>query len=390
MVSAGLRILVAIFATEFASTGTATEPACAYRAGAATIELPGTPFAAESSADGCWLYVSLTRGPAADRGAVAVLHNEGGAFVLRHAAPLDGDPAGLRLTHDGKHLLVSDGAGVSVLDAGRLQLGAQNPVAGRVSVGAGTAYLAISGDDRTAFASQEKEARIAVIDLERLRNPDLGGDVVIGRIPTGRGPVGLALSGKGDRLYAASQRAPDSLGLATRCPAEGKRGGGRMVPEGLLSVIDVGRARSDPRSATLAVWPAGCSPVRVVLSADDRVAWVSARGEDAVYRFDVGSLEGQAAGATRQRFAVGSAPVGLSLSPTGNALWVSNSNRYAPSEPGTVERIDLVDGSRRVLPTGPFPRDLLLLPDGETLVVAVFGSSRLQMLPTGSGSRGSR
>jgi len=360
------------------------EPACLYRAGAATIALPGSPFAAEPSADGCWLYVSLSRGQSGAGGAVAVLQNDNGAFVVRRTLAVDGDPAGLRLTHDGKLLLLADGDGIAAFDAAALQRGAKNPEAGRITVGAGTIYIVISKDDRTAFASEEGAARVAVIDLERGRNGEFGSSAVLGRIPTGLRPVGLALSSKGDKLFATSERAPDSLGLTAHCPAEGKRGGGRMVPEGLLSVIDVDRARSNPRSATLASWLAGCSPVRVVVQADDSVAWISARNEDAVYRFDLSALDGADRRALRRRFDVGPAPVGLALAPDGDALWVANSNRFASAEPGTVERMALLDDARGVLPTGRFPRDLVFLPDGSSLVVAVFGSSQLQFVPTAS------
>lgn len=362
------------------ATAAAAAPVCSYDGGTTTIDLPGAPFAAEPSADGCWLYVSLMRSRASSHGGVAVLHNEGGAFVLRQTVRLDGEPAGLRLTHDGRQLLVAAGDGVSVLDVGRLQVGGGDALAGTVTVGPGTIYLAITDDDRTAFASVENAANIAVIDLERLRASEFGAGAVIGRIPTGIAPVGLALSARGNRLFATSERAPDSLNLPAHCPANGQRDSRRMVAEGLLSVFDVERARVDPRKASVAIWPAGCSPVRVVLGADDRVAWVSARGEDAVYRFDIDAPDGNGAKARRQRIAVGSAPVGLALAPAGDALWVSNSNRFADAEPGTLERMNLADASRQVMPSGRFPRDLRFLPDGKTLVAAVFGSSQLQLV----------
>ena len=376
-----MRPLIAILGFAWAATCVAAEPSCSYRAGAATIDLPGAPFAAEPSADGCWLYVSLGHGRSPGRGAVAVLHNDEGAFVMRRAVPLDGDPAGLGLTQDGGRLLVADGAGISILDVARLQAGDADPLLGRIPLGVGTIYLAITRDDRTVFASVEREARIAVIDLARVGDRAAGAEAVIGSIPAGTAPVGLALSGKGDRLYATSESAPRSLGLEARCLLDGGRYGDRRLSEGLLSVIDVARARVDPAAAILATWRAGCSPVRVILGPDDKVAWVSARGEDAVYRFDLGSNGSPGATATLRRFAVGSAPVGLALAPSGDALWISNSNRFSRSEPGTLERIDLLDGSRTVLPSGRFPRDLRFLPDGRTLVVAVFGSSQLQLVP---------
>ena len=46
---------------------------CAYNAGAATIDVPGSPFAAEATADGCWLFASLMDVTPGAGGGVAVL-----------------------------------------------------------------------------------------------------------------------------------------------------------------------------------------------------------------------------------------------------------------------------------------------------------------------------
>ena len=55
-------------------------PACSIKLEAPiSISVPGQPFMALSSPDGCWLYVSLVTGENA--GGVAVLQNRDGAFV---------------------------------------------------------------------------------------------------------------------------------------------------------------------------------------------------------------------------------------------------------------------------------------------------------------------
>ncbi len=62
--------------------------------------LPGHPFEALASHDGCWLFVSLQL--ARDRGGIAVLHRMAGTLTQTRIALLSGPlPAGMALTHDG-------------------------------------------------------------------------------------------------------------------------------------------------------------------------------------------------------------------------------------------------------------------------------------------------
>src|SRR5258706_8556370 len=91
------------------TAGAAQAAPCAYTAGAATVELPGRPFMAEPTADGCWLFVSMghLKGDAMGSGGVAVLHSEGGGFRVTHMTPLKDYPGGLALSHDGKTLAVA-------------------------------------------------------------------------------------------------------------------------------------------------------------------------------------------------------------------------------------------------------------------------------------------
>jgi len=86
----------------------------------------------------------------------------------------------LKFTPDGKRVLVSDlGSGdLVVLDA------ASRGVVKRLSLGHGAAGILVSGDGSRAFVAVSADDNVAVVDLRSL--------AVSGRIPTGKGPDGLA------------------------------------------------------------------------------------------------------------------------------------------------------------------------------------------------------
>ena len=376
-------ILSILLAGQGASGGpAAAAPACTYTQGADTIAVPGHAFAAAPTADGCWLFVSLN-GQGRMRG-VAVLKNVAGRFTLVRTVPLRDNTFGLSLTHDGALLMVAGGDAVDVLSVPRLQGEAGDPVLGRAAEGpgAGSIELIASGDDRLLFVSEEQAARVVVLDLERVRRGEFGAKAVIGYVPQGLAPVGLALSPDGRFLFATSQRMPAGATFPTRCQAESEEEGGGLHPEGGLSLIDVARARTDPAHALLAVAPAGCNPVRVGLSGDGARAWVTARGENAVYGFDVAGLTATPPKPSRTRYPAGDSPVGVAVQPGSGVVWVSDSNRFSPGRQGELQSIALAPGQAPVvLRSRRFPRDLAFLPDGRTLVVAQFGSDAVQLAP---------
>ena len=358
------------------------EPACAYTAGPATVPVAGHPFTAQPTADGCWLFVSLSE-TAGGRGGVAVLHNDGGRFVQVRTVPLAEGAAGLSLSHQRGRLLVTSGDSVVEFDVARLESGQPNPEVGRIREpsGAQPIYVALSADDRLAFVTDERAARVTVYDLARAEREGFGPRAVIGRIAQGIAPVGMALSPDGAWLYATSQRAAPSAAFPKRCRAE-QQEDTLQHPEGFLSIIDVAKAAVDPGHALRAAVPAGCNPVRVALSSDGRTAWVTARGEDAVYAIDLAD-PAAASGASRRHFAVGSSPVGVAVQPGSGRVWVSDSGRFSTAD-GELQTVPSADISGVRVPSGRFPRDLRFLPDGRPLVVAVFGSQTVQLVPTPS------
>src|SRR5262249_43689116 len=141
------------------------------------------------------------------------------------------------------------------------------------------------------FASDERVQTITVVDLARAKASDFAASTIVGRIPVGDSPIDLALSPDGRTLYTTSQSMPASFGWPIACRPEGSREDSPPNhSEGAVIVVDVERAETDPTHAVLGTIAAGCNPVRLVLSPDGAIAYVSARGMDALLAFDTRRL----------------------------------------------------------------------------------------------------
>lgn len=341
-----------------------------------TIKLPARPFAAEPSRDNCHLFISLMR---RDGGAVAVVANEQGNFRITRTVEVKGG-GGLSLAHDGSLLAVAAGDSIVLLDVARLETPDQDPVVATLPDGGhGAIYAQFSRDDARLFISEERNASIAVIDVAAARGGN-GDKAIVARIGVGVAPVGLALSPDGATLFSTSQ----AKGSSDECRPEQE--GGRPHAQGVVTAIDVARAVQDPQHAVRGEVRAGCNPVRVVMSADGRDLWISQRGQASVMGIDVASVISSTVSHNAVSVPVGRSPVGLAARPDGAQLWVANSDRFsttsgsltviAPARPSDAK----ASGS---LAVGAFPRDLRFMPDGRTLVVALFGDGAVLLHPTG-------
>src|SRR6478752_3696379 len=65
-----------------------------------TVPTPGNPFQALPSVDGCWVFVSITRG-ADNASGIAVYRRAKGTLSLVRETRLAGSPAGMALTSNG-------------------------------------------------------------------------------------------------------------------------------------------------------------------------------------------------------------------------------------------------------------------------------------------------
>jgi DNA-binding beta-propeller fold protein YncE len=331
-------------------------------------------------ARGQWAFAGLTS-------TVGVLHADAaGRWSLVRTIRLPGQgnrPVGLgeALTPDGRYLLVAGGNGASVLSVARAESGAPDPVLGTLSdpYATGGIEVAVSRDGRYAFVSMEGSAVIAVFRLQQALSQGFGPGDLAGQIPAGEEPVGLAVSPDGKWLYATSELAPSAApaGPAGNTAAPAYSGGS-------VQVMSMARAETSPATSVMAAVLAGCSPVRVVVSASGQVLWVTARGSDAVVVLSAARLRSDPRRAVLGWLRVGEAPVGLALTSDGSRLIVADSNRF--QVPGRSASLAVISTAAALagrpallgyLPAGLFPRDISAGPGGQMLV-ANFDSGSLE------------
>jgi DNA-binding beta-propeller fold protein YncE len=366
------------------SAATATAPALT-GVPIALESVPGTPFGVVVTADGRWSFVALT-----GSGSVGVFGIRGTRVRLVRQVSTGVQPVGEALTPGGRYLLAADGeSGAVVISVSRAESGQPGAILGvlggepaavpgappRIRQPDGAIEVAVSPDGRFAFVSLEDSGSIAVYNLHHALTDGFGASDLVGLIPVGLAPVGMAVSPDGRWLYVTSELAADPL----------------IGRQGSLTVISMARAESDPAASVVATVDAGCSPVRVITSADGSVVWVTARGSDQLLGFSAARLRTDPAHSLVASVGVGEAPVGLELVDHGSKIVVADSNRF--SAPGATSSLCVVDVAAALagrpaligyLPAGGFPREMALEPAGQTLLVTNFGSQQLESVGVAS------
>ena len=154
--------------------------------------------------------MSLSSSNPRSRTGIGVLECSAGRYRMTHLIPLESQPSGMTLTHDGKLLLVADGDFVAFVDV-RRAIARQDAIVGYFQDidgdDSGAVYVNVSPDDRLAFVSDENVAAISVIDLARARAGGFKRAAIVGTIPTGRAPIALTFTTDGRYLLTTSQRA---------------------------------------------------------------------------------------------------------------------------------------------------------------------------------------
>lgn len=381
------------------------------------IHLPGRPFEALASPDGCWIFVSLIPVPQSRFASlfppgIAVLQRNGGKIKLKQVVPLDPPgPAGIVLTHDGKVLIAADESAVAFLDVSRLENRKKNALLGLIRDGQmpGSVYVNVTSDDGLLFVSDERMAQVSVINLSMARQNGFAQSSLVGSIPVGLAPVGLAFSQDNHYLFATSEiwnRSQQSASTATNqsdsaqqspqeahqvpwpisCRPELPGSAKALRPEGALSIVSVTQAATDPTHAVLATVPAGCSPVRIEIAPNGETLYITARNSNALLAYDTAKLLDDPSHALIASVAVGRAPVGLTLINNGRTAIVANSSRFGGPGGQTLTVVDLsgsANGKSTVegtIPAGEFPRELHVTPDGKTLLLTNFGSEELELI----------
>ena len=138
-----------------------------------------------------------------------------------------------------------------------------------------------------------------------------------------------------------------------------EQGNRQIHPQGLLFRIDVGLAVKEARHAVVAAFPAGCNPVRVAVSPAGNQVWVTARGSDALRRFQLADLLARSHAASYAKFAIGTSPVGLAVRQDGMQGWVALSRRFGKEGIGGLAGIALEANASSVkllfVPASGFP-----------------------------------
>lgn len=379
----------------FASIGNAQNPA------SYDINLPGHPFNVVTTADGQWIFVSLNDG---QQGKIAMLQNKDGQIQIVHTILLSSSPAGLVLTHDGDILIAAAGESVIFFDTHRLEAGASDAAFQWVSDGpkAGSNFVNVTADDKTLFVSDERSQSITVIDLEKIRSfgrdaaanlkrfNSEGGptNAIIGKIPVGIAPIALTFSKDERWLFTTSEVAPPAWNWPRVLEREGGQPGQAKVPEGAVILVDVAKAKTNPKDSVVARVPAGGSPVRLALSSDGKRLLVTARNSNAVLVFDTAELITNSATAKPIKIPVGTNPVPIVLVKDGKLALVGNSNRFSTNAENhstlTVLDTSLIGTTNNPkigeIACGAFPRAFRLAQDGRTLFLTNFRSGTLQVI----------
>jgi DNA-binding beta-propeller fold protein YncE len=278
---------------------------------------------------------------------------------------------GEALTPNGRYLVVTGGNGIAVFQVSSLERTAgSQPVGSLSKPGQKHAEdVAITPDGQFAFVTYQDSANVGVFNLQRALSSGFGSSAVVGLIPVGPQPIGIAMAPDGKHAYVASGQDHAATTGA-----------------GVVSVIDVPAAEKHPGSAVvMKSIPAGCQTNRVVLSPNGQDLWVTAVGSNALLGFSAAKLLSDSSHALIARVAVGQSPLGLAVISNGSRIVVADSNRDGGS--GDVANLAVVDTAKALagkpalvgyVRSGLQPRQFAVVSHSTTLLVTNTKSGQLQ------------
>lgn len=349
-------------------------------------------------------------------GAIAVLAKSSGGWQIEGYVTLQGNATGIALFPDQSTLAVADEtAGLALINVQDAIAGTAQPTyiqqGASVSKGGnGSIDVAVSNDNKFVFVANEygqigsatTPGNIGVVAVQEDSTGHATG-TLMGNISTGQSTIpGLTLSPDGTTLYVANEASKGTTVAALTGydnPATGFtcQLSQNTTFSGSVSVIDVAQAEAKPdASAILATVAAGCETTRIAVSPDNSTIWVTARASNLVYAFDAAQLKSDPANAfISATGSGGTEPVGIALLDGGRYAAVSNTNRAEVANPGpngvpvqgiqnvTIFNLDNPGMPLNVqtVPSGLFPRNVSVSPDGTSLLIPNYDSNTLQIAP---------
>jgi DNA-binding beta-propeller fold protein YncE len=335
----------------------------------AVVATDGSPFSVLSIPGTDLAVASVTTLSSPSVGELDVLRIGAGtaSLVRSNILPVASSANGMALSHNGRWLAVTTfDSGTLLISVAELLAGSADPVLGHLEDGtSGQIEAAFSIDDHYLFVTDEDSDQLSVFDVERALGSGFNSaHAAVGRVLLSPGPVGIAVSPDGRWVYVTT---------------EGPSGG-----PGFLWMLDEHIASQDPAAAVASHVGAGCNPVRVALSPDGDVAWVTARASNALIGFSTAEMLAQPSRALKAVVLVGLEPVGLALYDGGRYAVVANSGRFAGSDvPQNLTVVDLpaaLAGRVAVviwIAAGTFPREVAT--DGSLGLVTNYGSDTVEV-----------
>jgi|GEM_PF-3634274 len=266
---------------------------------------------------------------------------------------------------------------VSVIDI------SSNSVVGTVPVGQGPYGVALSVDGTRVYVANYASNSVSVIDTSS--------NQVVATVPVLTRPYGLAVSPDGTRVYVAAYFSNDLSIIDTKTNTVigvvpvGQRPHGIVVTldgarvyvanytDNTISVIDP----ATKKAVGKIVLPANSNPMGLVLSPDSTRLYVTGYSNNKLYEIDTASNSILAA------VPVGSRPWGVAVSPDQSTVYVTN---YSGNADTSVSAINVADNSVTAipLPHGVYPIGVNVHPSGQFIYVASYSDSNVYVIDRGS------
>ncbi len=335
----------------------------------------GDPFGVQGSPNGKFVF-AVTQ-------LTLEVFSQGPGLTLTHKfsytiAQPGFDATGATTTQDGKYLLVAAGSGIDVLSVAEAEAGAPSVNVGTLTTpnisGNGQAVDVVVGNQgKFAFVTLKAAHVVAVFDLRKaLASNTFDSSDFVGSISIGRNPVGMAISPDGHFLYVASNKENDPQGNG----------------QGLISVLNVQKAEKDTAHSLLSQSDAGVQPSRIVVSADGKTVWSTARGSNSLLAFSAPLLRSGSRHALIAKVQVGQTPIGLILVNGGSKIVVADTDLNKTGS--GADNLAVVNVSAALarkpgallgfIPSGELPREVAVVPGGRYLLASANGSAQVQIV----------